>query len=306
MTVVVLQKMITLVAIMLIGFAFARAGKIDSAFSQKASFLVVNLFIVGTILTATQGTGEGMTSRELALAVAACFGIFFLGAVLGWVMARLLPFQGKDKQVAWLSVFFMNNCFIGFPIVEAAFGQSGLLIASLTNLPFNLLLYSIGAANLRQGTGQGRVTAREVITTPLVATCVAVVLVVFHLPLPGLLADTMSVLGAATVPVSMLVIGISLSQVSMGEALRDWRCYVVSFVKLLLCPLLTWWLLGLFLPPDDLIRGVLTLISACPSAALITILCVRYGADDKLASKINFMSTLLSAVTMPIMAMLLL
>jgi len=51
---------------------------------------------------------------------------------------------------------------------------------------------------------------------------------------------------------------------------------------------------------------VLVIIAACPSAAMITILSVRFGADDTLASKIKFLSTVLSAVTLPLMTWLLL
>ena len=52
--------------------------------------------------------------------------------------------------------------------------------------------------------------------------------------------------------------------------------------------------------------GVLTVIAACPSAAMITILSVRFGADDSLASKINFLSTILCAITLPVITYFLL
>ena len=306
MTGIVLGKMITLVLIMLLGFGCAKAGWIDDVFSQKASRLVMNVFIVGTILRSVANVQTTLTSRELALCTAASFLVFLIGGALGWLAARLLPFQGRDRKVAWLSVFFMNNVFIGFPVVEALFGQSGVFCASLTNLPFNLLLYTVGVANLRQGKGRGREKLREVFSMPLLATLAAVVLFLFQIPVPELAADTLSILGAATVPMSMLVVGTSLSHVPIKEALLDGRAYLVSLVKLVLCPLATWWVLSLFLPGDSLVLGVLTVIAACPSAAMITILSVRFGADDSLASKINFLSTILCAATLPVITYFLL
>lgn len=47
-------------------------------------------------------------------------------------------------------------------------------------------------------------------------------------------------------------------------------------------------------------------IAACPSAAMITILSLRYGIDDTFASRVNFLSTILCAVTLPIMTYFLL
>ena len=44
----------------------------------------------------------------------------------------------------------------------------------------------------------------------------------------------------------------------------------------------------------------------CPSGAMIAILCVRFQTDDRLASKIIFLSTVLSAITLPLMTYFLL
>ncbi|MBR3753097.1 MAG: AEC family transporter [Ruminiclostridium sp.] len=303
---IVLEKMIMLVLLMLVGFGCAKAGWVDGEFSQKASRLVMNVFVVGLIVSSVVNTEPIMTNGELAVAVASVFLVFFLGGILGWLAARLLRFQGRDRNVAWLSVFFMNNVFIGFPVVEALFGGEAIFCASLSNLPFNLLLYTVGVAYLQAGEGRGRVKLREVFSIPLVATLLAIVLFLFQVPVPELVVDTCRTLGAATVPVSMIIVGISLSHVPIREALLDGKAYAVSLVKLILCPLVTWAVLRLFLDPGSLVFGVLVVIAACPSAAMITILSVRFGADDTLASKIKFLSTVLSAVTLPLMTYLLL
>ena len=303
---IVLEKMIMLVLLMLVGFGCAKAGWVDGDFSQKASRLVMNVFVVGLIVSSVVNTEPIMTNGELAVAIASVFLVFFIGGALGWLAARLLRFRGRDRNVAWLSVFFMNNVFIGFPVVEALFGGEAIFCASLSNLPFNLLLYTVGVAYLQAGEGRGRVKLREVFSIPLVATLLAIVLFLFQVPVPELVVDTCKTLGAATVPVSMIIVGISLSHVPIREALLDGKAYAVSLVKLILCPLVTWAVLGLFLDPGSLVFGVLVVIAACPSAAMITILSVRFGADDTLASKIKFLSTVLSAVTLPLMTWLLL
>ena len=303
---IVLEKMIMLVLLMLVGFGCAKAGWVDGEFSQKASRLVMNVFVVGLIVSSVVNTEPIMTNGELAVAVASVFLVFFLGGILGWLAARLLRFQGRDRNVAWLSVFFMNNVFIGFPVVEALFGGEAIFCGSLSNLPFNLLLYTVGVAYLQAGEGRGRVKLREVFSIPLVATLLAIVLFLFQVPVSELVVDTCRTLGAATVPVSMIIVGISLSHVPIREALLDGKAYAVSLVKLILCPLVTWGVLWLFLDPGSLVFGVLVVIAACPSAAMITILSVRFGADDTLASKIKFLSTVLSAVTLPLMTYLLL
>ena len=269
---VALEKMVMLVLLMLVGFAAAKAQWVDSAFSQKTSRLVANVFIVATILSSVVGVQPLLTGGEMAVVVAAVFVLFAIAGVLGWVCARLLPLSQGDRTAAWLSVFFMNNVFVGFPVVEALFGESAVFCASLTTLPFNLLLFSLGVSRLRAG--------------------------------QALVGDTIKTLSGATVPLSMIVIGISLSRVPMGQALRDGKAYVVSLVRLLLCPLLVWLVLGLFLEGTTL--GVLTVIAACPSGAMVSILSIRYGVDDTFASRVNFLSTILCAVTLPVVTSFLL
>ena len=184
----------------------------------------------------------------------------------------------------------MNNVFIGFPVVEALFGQNAVFCAALTGLPFNLLLFSMGVSRLRAGQGRGRVRLREVFSPALIATLVSIVFFLGQIPFPQLVSDTVQTLGGATVPLSMVIIGISLSQVPIREALTDWRAYVG--------------VLRLFV--SGTVLGVLTVIAACPSGAMITILSLRYGVDETFATRVNFVSTVLCAGTLPLMTHILL
>ena len=88
------------------------------------------------------------------------------------------------------------------------------------------------------------------------------------------------------------------------EALTDWRAYVVSLVRLILCPLVVWGVLRLFV--SGTVLGVLTVIAACPSGAMITILSLRYGVDETFATRVNFVSTVLCAGTLPLVTHILL
>ena len=301
---VVLQKMVMLVILMMVGFGAAKAGWVDARFNGMASRLVTNVFIACTIVGSVMNVEPMMSGRELLLAIGAVFLTFLIGGAIGWAVSRCLPLKGRERNVAWLSIFFMNNVFVGFPVVEAVFGSDAIFCASLSNLPFNLLLYTVGSANLRAG--ESRIRLREVFSVPLIATFAAILLFLTRLPVPGLIADTVTTLGAATVPMSMLIIGISLSRVPIRSALGDWRAYVVSLTRLLVCPVACWLAMGLFLPRGGTILGVYTVTAACPCAAMITILSIRYGADDSFASKINFLSTILSALTLPLVTYLLL
>lgn len=121
---VALEKMVMLVLLMLVGFAAAKAQWVDSAFSQKTSRLVANVFIVATILSSVVGVQPLLTGGEMAVVVAAVFVLFAIAGVLGWgLLPGCCPSPRGTRTAAWLSVFFMNNVFVGFPWWRPCLGR---------------------------------------------------------------------------------------------------------------------------------------------------------------------------------------
>jgi predicted permease len=80
--------------------------------------------------------------------------------------------------------------------------------------------------------------------------------------------------------------------------------YATTAFRLLILPLL---LYGIFrvIGFDSLVVNINTLIIAMPVATYGTILCLRYGRDTTLITEITFISTLLSVLTIPMVAQLL-
>ena len=69
------------------------------------------------------------------------------------------------------------------------------------------------------------------------------------------------------------------------------------------CPLLTWLVLRPFV--SGALLGIPVLLAACPSAMVVTALCLQYDRSDAFASKCIFLNTILSAVTIPLLIWLL-
>ena len=137
------------------------------------------------------------------------------------------------------------------------------------------------------------------------ATIVAVGFFMTGWQLPEPVVKCFDIISGGTVPVSMLVVGASLGSISVREALSDWRVYAVSFVRLIAAPAVTWLALRPFIH-DEMLLGVTVILAACPTAMLATALAIRGGKDEAYASQCVFVSTVLSAATMPLMIWLLL
>ena len=299
----ILSKMAVLVLLMLAGYGCAKLGLTGPEFNRRVTPVVLNILLVATILNSVISAEEVVSGVVLLEYLGLMFATFFISMVIAWIAARLLRRDRDEEGVLRTTMMFMNNAFVGFPVVAAVFGEQAVFYAAISNIPFNILLYTIGTAQLRSA-GPGGVEWKRIFTPPLIATLVAAALYVARVPVPSVLGDTISMLAAATIPMSMLIVGTSLGAIPVRRAFGSLRVYLGAGVRLLVIPVVVWAVLRLFIT-DPVMLGIPVLIAACPAAMIITPLCITYGKDESLASEIIFTSTVLSAVTMPLLAALL-
>lgn len=299
----IIAKMAVLVLLMLVGYGCAKIGLTGPVFNQKVTPVVLNVLLVGTILNSVIGAEELVSGVVLLQYFAAFIAMFVLSIAAAWLGARLLRRDRDDEGVLRMLMTFPNNAFVGFPVVAAVFGEQAVFYAAISNIPFNVLLYTLGTAQLRRG-GRGGVEWKRIFTPPLIATLVAAVLYLARIPVPSVIGETVSMLAGATIPMSMLIVGTSLGAIPVRKAFGSLRVYFAAAVRLLVIPLVVWLVLRLVIT-DPVMLGIPVLIAACPSAMIITVLCITYGKDESLASEIIFTSTVLSAITMPLLAWLL-
>ena len=214
------------------------------------------------------------------------------------------PLRTGDSGMYVLLMAFMNNGFMGFPLVAAFFGEEAVFIASLSNIPLNFLLYTVGIRVLNNNGEKHGFSLRQVINIPIIATLLACLIFAFRIPMPVFVDDLCDTVGASVVPLSMMCIGMSLGNVPVKAAVMQPKMYLISFVKLIVIPAVIWLVLRLLIS-DPLVLGVIMMVMLTPSAAICTIVGLENGRDGVESSSGIFISTLLSSVTIPLMVFLL-
>lgn len=300
---VVLTQMGILVFIMLVGFVCAKLKITGPEFNKYSSSLVMNVLLVFTILHSFTSTDMEMSFSQIAVAVGAFTVLLAICFVLGLVVARILKLRGDQKGLAVSLVFFPNTAFIAFPLIEAIYGAEGLLVASLANIPFNLLLYTVGTS-LVSGSGEG-MNLKSALSAPFVATVAAVIFFLSGLKLPEPVVQAFGTLGRATAPMSMLIVGTSLGGVALNKVFTNWRVYVLSFARLIVSPILVWFILKWFIA-DKMLMDIIVIVAAAPAAMMLSIFAITYEKDEVLASQSVFISTVFCAATVPFIMWLLL
>ncbi len=125
------------------------------------------------------------------------------------------------------------------------------------------------------------------------------------MPVPAAVKGILSSVSAATVPLSMLLVGSSLGNVELKKALRDKSMLLLTAERFLLAPLVTFLLMKLVCP-DPMLRNIMVITAATPSAIIVTALSLQNGKDGEYPSEGILLTTLLSMITLPITVYLIL
>ena len=303
--VALLNKMAVFLVLMVIGYVLARRGRIDRAGVKVLSSLTLNVFLTGSILHSVLGTDFSMSWSQLGKVFLVVWVMQLLGYLIAYPAARLARVDAEHEPLFELLMSMGNTMFVGLPIVDSLFpGSNAVFYVSLSCLPFNVLLFTYGVWRLQSGRKDSRLRFRDILSIPLLAALAALALFLLKPPLPAALRGLISTLAGATTPLSMLVIGASLGTVSLLDAFRGGKLYLMSLVRLIVIPLLTWVVCG-WLTDDTVLRMTMMIIAGCPSAVVITVMANQYDRDPVYTAEGTLQSTALSLATIPLLVWLL-
>lgn len=156
--------------------------------------------------------------------------------------------------------------------------------------------------NEQQGMMQGTLEIVKKIFNIGVIACIAAMLLYFlQIPVPSFLQAFITNLGNLTAPLSMMIIGASLAQMPLKELFLDKKLLLFSLVKLLLLPAV-WMIMVNRVAEQEILRGVCLVMMATPAGSMTAMLAQQYGGDYETASRGVALTTVLSVITMPLLA----
>lgn len=300
---ILLQQIIIIFAVAAVGFWAAKCGIISESGNKTISKVILYLTLPAMIIASVSDVPSDFSDwdiLQILLISTISYGILGL---FGFIAPRLLKAERKDYGLYTFATMFGNVGFMGFPILSAIFGPQAVFIAAIFNLPMNLLCFTLGVLLVApRGT---KLHMKEFFTPSVVSSIIAPLLYLLPFAVPGAVYDGFSLLGSATIPLAMLMIGSSIARLPFKEIWNLPKLYLVSAIKLLVCPVALWLILKPFIH-DPLFFGIAVVLAMMPSATNSTLLCIEYGGNELLASRCVCISTILSALTIPFMTYFLL
>jgi len=311
---IVLSNLTSLCLLMLVGYILRKARIITDEVNTGLSAILLKVALPCTILMSMQRefSAEMLTDGLIVLTVAVV--LHFASPVIGVFLTRICRVQ-MDQRGIWLfALSFANVAYMGYPVINAIYGEDALFYVAMNNVSFNILFPTLGYALIAYGRPKAAQPAEKSSSVDilkrlarneaLVATLIGLVLFVTSIRLPAPMGNALSMAGSLTTPVSMMIIGGLLAKNSFKLVFSDVRIYALAAVRLLVLPLAAFAVLRLFIT-NPLMLGVMTYLAAMPAGAVLGIVSVQKGADAFTASKVVFMTTLLSLFTIPLISLLL-
>ena len=226
-----------------------------------------------------------------------CLVAFFVIQIASVLLVCLLFRKDHiSTRVLRFAVVFSNVGYMGLPLQKAVLGDEGVFYGSVCVAAFNVFVWTYGIICMSGDKKQ--MSVKKLILNPgIIAVTIGIVLFLFSLKLPLPISSAIGSMASLNTPLAMMVIGFNLARSNLLSALKDKRVYLVSFLRLVLVPIVSLfvlWALGL---RGTLLVSVIIATSA-PVAAATTVFSVKYGADTELSVKLVAFTTLLSIFTM--------
>ena len=264
----------------------------------QIAFYVLSPALVFDLLLSANIHGLQVISM-MALATIVMLSI---GAV-GWLLGRALRLDPKLASGVLLASAFMNAGNYGLSLNQFVFGESGLAWASLFFVAAMMLTNSLGVYVASSGRRRPLAALQELAKVPAVyAIPLALTARALDLHLPPALSRPIDLLGAATVPVLLLVLGMQIG--AGGSPGHRGLLAVCIGLRLVVAPALAW-LIAPVLGLEGLARQVGVLESAMPTAVMSTILAIEFDVEPGFVTRAVMLTTLLSPLTLtPLIALL--
>ena len=275
---------------------------------------------------------------EILKTAAVVLLLSFVAHILFYLIAHLL-FKGAPehlRRVYRFSIVFANAGYMGIPLMSMVLGDEAAVYASVYIIGFNFFAWSLGC--LIYTDDRSYISPKKMLlNAATVPTFIGIILFVINahawLPAPvtSFVTDALTMLKDTVAPMSMMVIGMRLADLKLKGAFRDRYMYLSFAMRLLALPVavfLILWLCKLLGFYQTTAFTTVLICAATPSAALTGMFAEKFApkadpqklaendpdavktAENALqasvtASKLVSISTVLSLLTMPLVALLL-
>lgn len=276
------------------GYVLGKTKKVNTDHSKILSVLTVYILFPCNILkTYTANFSANYISQKYGF-ILVSVGIIAVLIIFSRLVSGLFSKHPYQRRVYEYSILFSNSGYMGYPLMEALFGEKMLLDMMVFSIPVTTCIYTLGFCSLTKR----KLSGKNLLNPAVFAIIAGIILGTLQIKLPAFLTKAFAAASGCLGPVTMLLAGITVSQFELKKMVLNYRVYLVSGLRLLVIPLgisalLT--LLGL-----ESYRLVAAFLYAMPCGLNTVVFPKLVDEDCSVGAAVAFVSTVLCCVTIPV------
>lgn len=325
----VFSKVLSIFLIIGVGFLANRRGILPESSNQ---FLVdLLILITSPCMILTSIAGKELTADTLLLTVQAfvCAVLYFLLLSLaGYTLfGKILRFSPHDDIPVYVMIFVSMNCgFMGFPLTLSLFGDDILYIMVIINIAHTFYLYPFGELQLKLYCGNSsdsddrsegsersqrsrhlrslRNAASAAANPCTLAAVAGLILLIAGIHLPEFLFSGMEMIGDATVPLSMLLVGMKLGNSNFRRLFQNRMLLLTAGLRMFVLPVIMFLIVNPLPLATDLKVALIFASCFASGVGIVPVISMEHK-NALLASEGVALTTLFSMVVIPLSSMFL-
>ena len=296
---ILINQILVLFIIIFTGYIIRKKNIINDEINKGFSRLLIQItmpaLIIDSILSIKLSreiiTNIGLTTIISILA-------YLLVIITSTIIAKRMKSSIDKKNVFKLLLVFGNVGYMGIPVVSSIFPSEAVVYTIIHNIIFNVFLWTYGIQIFSIDDEKRAIKWDKLINHGTIALFIGFFLLITKIQL-GPIKGAVITVGQMTFPLSMLIIGGSLTNVKIINILKDKILYYVIFLKLFIIPITALFLIRQ-LPLPRMVADISIIMLAMPSGAISVIFAEKFDSDYKFASEGIFTTTLLSILSIPL------
>lgn len=297
---VLINQILVLFIIILLGYILRKkeliTEELKNGFSNILIQITMPILIIDSILKIE--LNQEILKNLAIVTIISLLSYLFIIIISTLATDRLTCLKDK-KNVFKFLLIFPNVGYMGIPIVSSIFPAEAVVYTIINNIVYNIYVWTYGIQIFNNGEKKkSRIDWRKLINQGTIALSIGFFLLITQLPL-GPIRGAITIIGEMTFPLSMLIIGSSLTAIKGRELFKDKYLYYQILIKLFIIPFMGLLILKPLQIPE-MVKNISIIMLAMPCGANSVIFSKKYNSDDLFASEAVFITTLLSLFTIPL------
>ena len=222
----VLSSIIPIVFLIVLGFILHEKQFLTKGLDRNLTFLVMNVALPASVFLSVVNNLTVKTLEELAKPLAIGLLAFAANYIISYVLMRLVRVPRGRRGVFLNTIVNANTIFIGMPLNQALFGTEAVSYFLVYYVLNTLSTWTVGSVLIARDSRTeaavgGKMNLKQLLSPPILGLLAAIPVLLLGLHLPKPITGSLSYLGSLVTPLSLLYIGIVLSEAGLKSVRFD-------------------------------------------------------------------------------------